>query len=83
MAGKFGHFGVRVNVIAPGAFQSKMMKGTLDKFGDQIIARIPSARLGSLEDIAGTCIYLSSRASHYTTGATITVDGGSLAASKL
>ncbi|KAI8889297.1 NAD(P)-binding protein [Backusella circina FSU 941] len=83
MAGKLGQSGIRVNVVAPGAFRSKMMQGTLDKFGEQIISKIPSARLGSLEDMAGTCIYLSSRASHYTTGATIIVDGGSLAASKL
>jgi NAD(P)-dependent dehydrogenase (short-subunit alcohol dehydrogenase family) len=78
MAGKLGFEGIRVNVIAPGAFQSKMMKATLDKFHDSIVAKIPVGRIGSPEDIAGTCIYLSSRAGQYTNGATITVDGGSL-----
>ncbi|CAO3654295.1 unnamed protein product [Mucor hiemalis] len=83
MAGKLGFKGVRVNVVAPGAFQSKMMKATLDKFHDSIVAKVPVRRIGSPEDIAGTCIYLSSRAGQYTTGATITVDGGAFVASKL
>ena len=41
MAGRLGSRGVRVNVIAPGAFQSKMMKATLDKFHDSIVAKVP------------------------------------------
>ncbi|KAI8061820.1 uncharacterized protein B0P05DRAFT_556769 [Gilbertella persicaria] len=80
MAGKLGHRGVRVNVIAPGAFQSKMMKATLDKFHDSIIAKVPVRRIGSPEDIAGTCIYLASRAGQYTNGATVTCDGGTAVA---
>ncbi|KAL9559703.1 hypothetical protein MBANPS3_000273 [Mucor bainieri] len=78
MAGKLGYKGVRVNVIAPGAFQSKMMKATLDKFHDQIVSKLAVKRTGSMEDIAGTCIYLSSRAGQYTNGATVTVDGGAV-----
>lgn len=80
MAGKIGYKGVRVNVIAPGAFQSKMMKSTLDKFHDQIVSKLAVKRIGSMEDIAGTCIYLSSRAGQYTNGATVTVDGGAVVA---
>lgn len=76
MAGKLGSDGILVNAIAPGAFQSKMMKATLDAFGDVIKSQIPVGRIGSPEDIAGTCIYLASRAGHYTNGAVITVDGG-------
>ncbi|KAI8986954.1 hypothetical protein BDB01DRAFT_719723 [Pilobolus umbonatus] len=83
MAGRLGKKGVRVNVIAPGAFQSKMMKATLDKYHDQIVANVPIGRIGCMEDIAGTCIYLASRAANYTTGAVITTDGGALCASKM
>ncbi|KAI9031610.1 hypothetical protein CLU79DRAFT_729330 [Phycomyces nitens] len=83
MASNLGPRGVLVNTIAPGAFPSKMMKGTLDKMGDKIIASLPVGRIGTPEDIAGTCIYLSSRAGQYTTGSTITVDGGALIGSKL
>ncbi|KAI7890602.1 uncharacterized protein EV154DRAFT_510953 [Mucor mucedo] len=83
MADKLGKKGIRVNVIAPGAFPSKMMKATLDKHHDSMVANIPAGRIGSPEDIAGTCIYLSSRAGKYTTGATIIVDGGVLVTSKM
>ncbi|KAI7859341.1 hypothetical protein BDC45DRAFT_553710 [Circinella umbellata] len=76
MAAKLGSDHVLCNAIAPGAFQSKMMKATLDNFGEIIKSKIPTGRIGSPEDIAGTCIYLSSRAGQYTNGATITVDGG-------
>ncbi|CAO3691063.1 unnamed protein product [Rhizopus stolonifer] len=83
MAAKLGSKNVRVNIIAPGAFQSKMMKATLDKFHDQLVTKIPVGRIGSAEDIAGTCIYLSSRAGQYTNGATVTVDGGAFVNSRL
>ncbi|KAI9271663.1 hypothetical protein BDA99DRAFT_433258, partial [Phascolomyces articulosus] len=83
MAGKLGERGVIFNSIAPGAFQSKMMKATLEQFGDSIRAKIPIGRIGTPEDVAGTCIYLSSRAGQYTNGATIVIDGGSLCFSKM
>lgn len=60
-----------------------MMKATLEQFGDSIVAGVPVGRIGSPEDIAGTCIYLSSRAGQYTTGAIITVDGGALVSAKM
>lgn len=75
-----GREGILVNAIAPGVFATKMMAGTLKKAGDKIIEGIPLHRVGSPEDIAGTCLYLSSRAGQYTTGATITCDGGSVLA---
>ncbi|KAI9498206.1 hypothetical protein BDB00DRAFT_801593 [Zychaea mexicana] len=77
MAGKLGHKGVTFNNVAPGAFQSKMMAETLKKHGDHIRSTNPMGRIGSAEDIAGTCIYLASRAGEHTNGATIAVDGGS------
>ncbi|KAG1460510.1 hypothetical protein G6F46_006084 [Rhizopus delemar] len=78
LAGQLGSEHILVNAIAPGSFPSKMMSATLENFGDMIIAGIPVGRVGAPEDIAGTCIYLSSRAGQYTVGAIITVDGGAL-----
>ncbi|KAI9252158.1 hypothetical protein BY458DRAFT_523222 [Sporodiniella umbellata] len=83
LAGQLGREHVLVNAIAPGSFPSKMMAATLENFGDMIISNVPVGRVGSPEDIAGTCIYLSSRAGQYTVGAVITVDGGALQASKI
>lgn len=83
LAGQLGHRHITVNAIAPGSFQSKMMKETLEKFGDVIISNVPVGRIGSPEDIAGTAIYLSSRAGQYTTGAIIVVDGGAIVHAKM
>ena len=67
---------VTVNAIAPGPFESKMMKATLDAAGDQIAASAPMKRIGRPDDMAGTAIFLASRAASYLTGTVIPVDGG-------
>ena len=68
---------ILVNAIAPGPFPSQMMAATLAQAGDAIAAANPRGRIGQPEDIAGVAIFLGSRASAYTTGATIPCDGGS------
>ncbi len=67
---------ITVNAIAPGPFESKMMAETLRRFGDAIRSSCPLGRIGRPEDMAGTAIYLASRAGAYLTGAVIPVDGG-------
>ncbi len=67
---------VTVNAIAPGPFESKMMAATLAAAGDQIAASAPMRRIGRPDDMAGTAIYLASRAASYVTGAVLPVDGG-------
>ncbi|HEX3840240.1 MAG TPA: SDR family oxidoreductase [Acidimicrobiales bacterium] len=67
---------ITVNAIAPGPFESKMMAATLEAFGEQIAASAPLRRIGRPDDMAGTAIYLASRAGSYLTGAIIPVDGG-------
>jgi len=67
---------ITVNAIAPGPFESKMMAATLDAFGDQIAASAPLKRIGRPDDMAGTAIFLASRAGAFLTGAVIPVDGG-------
>ena len=67
---------ITVNAIAPGPFESKMMAATLEAFGDQIARSAPLKRIGRPDDMAGTAIFLASRAGAYLTGAVIPVDGG-------
>ncbi len=67
---------ITVNAIAPGPFESKMMADTLKKFGDSIRASCPLRRIGRPDDMAGTAIFLASRAGSYLTGTVIPVDGG-------
>ncbi|KAJ1920144.1 hypothetical protein H4219_001517 [Mycoemilia scoparia] len=78
MAANLGNANITVNAIAPGPFQSKMMKATLDANHDEILKHIPLRRIGRPEDMAGICVYLSSKAGSYVNGAVIPVDGGSV-----
>jgi NAD(P)-dependent dehydrogenase (short-subunit alcohol dehydrogenase family) len=70
---------ITVNTIAPGPFESKMMAFVLDNPDARgAVERMnPRGRIGTPEDVAGTVIFLASRAGAYTTGAVIPVDGGS------
>ncbi|MDG4780046.1 glucose 1-dehydrogenase [Micromonospora sp. WMMD961] len=69
---------ITVNAIAPGPFESKMMAFALDDPASRaaIEQQVPLGRIGRPEDMAGTAIYLASRAGAYLTGAVIPVDGG-------
>ena len=67
---------VTVNAIAPGPFASKMMRSTLEAFGDEIAAAAPMRRIGRPDDMAGAAIYLASPAASYVTGVVLPVDGG-------
>jgi NAD(P)-dependent dehydrogenase (short-subunit alcohol dehydrogenase family) len=68
---------ITANVIAPGMFPSKMLAGTLERKGlEAMVAPIPLKRLTSDFDMAGTAIFLASKAGSYLTGAVIPVDGG-------
>ena len=70
-------------MLACGPFESKMMAATLKNFGEAIKEGIPLGRIGSPEDVAGACLFLSSRAGAFVNGATIALDGGNLVGSKL
>jgi NAD(P)-dependent dehydrogenase (short-subunit alcohol dehydrogenase family) len=83
LASHLGERNITSNTVACGPFRSKMMAATLDQFEDAIIESIPLHRIGSPEDIAGTCLFLSSKAGAYVNGATLTLDGGSAISTKL
>ncbi len=68
---------VTVNSIAPGPFESQMMAAALDGDGRKLVeSMVPMGRIGSPEDMAGTVLFLSSRAGAFINGVTIPVDGG-------
>jgi 2-deoxy-D-gluconate 3-dehydrogenase len=69
---------VQVNAIAPGYFETDMTAPvkTMPLLNDEIILRTPAGRWGQTEEIAGTAIFLASKASDFVTGETIRVDGG-------
>ena len=69
---------ITVNAVAPGPFPTKMMAFVLDNPDARaaVEGNVPLGRIGSPDDIAGTAIFLSSRAGAYLTGTVIPVDGG-------
>jgi 2-deoxy-D-gluconate 3-dehydrogenase len=68
---------IQVNAIAPGWIDTDMIAPvkTMPLY-DEIITRTPAGRFGRTEEVAGTAIYLASRASDFVTGTTVRVDGG-------
>jgi NAD(P)-dependent dehydrogenase (short-subunit alcohol dehydrogenase family) len=83
----YGTQGVRCNVVCPGAVRTDMMDTALNKIGGSLkmdieaLAKlassdVPLRRMSQPSEIAGTCVYLASDDSSYTTGAVIMVDGG-------
>ena len=76
MCTDWAKYGLQVNAIAPGPFESKMMAATLEAAGDLIAQGAPLKRIGRPDDMAGVALFLASRAGAYLTGAIIPVDGG-------
>ncbi|MBL8656157.1 MAG: 2-dehydro-3-deoxy-D-gluconate 5-dehydrogenase KduD [Altererythrobacter sp.] len=81
MANELAPRGVQVNAIAPGyiATNNTAALQADETRNRQILERIPAARWGRPEDIAGAAVFLSSPASDYVTGQILAVDGGWLA----
>ena len=78
LALELGPRGVLTNAIAPGFFPSKMASGLIEKQGGMkaLEDQSPNGRLGKAEDIAGTVVYLGSRAGSHLNGAVVVLDGG-------
>jgi NAD(P)-dependent dehydrogenase (short-subunit alcohol dehydrogenase family) len=67
---------ITVNAIAPGPFQSRMMRATLEAAGDAIAASMPLKRIGRDEDMAGAAVFFASPAASFITGVVLPVAGG-------
>jgi NAD(P)-dependent dehydrogenase (short-subunit alcohol dehydrogenase family) len=71
--------GVRINAIAPGWIDSKMMRTSLDgdpARRDKILGRTPMGCFGDADDIGWAAVYLCSSAAKFVTGVVLPVDGG-------
>jgi NAD(P)-dependent dehydrogenase (short-subunit alcohol dehydrogenase family) len=77
LAMEFARFGIAVNAIAPGYFETDLTRAFLNsESGKAVAARIPLGRTGLEADLDGALLLLTSGAGAYITGAVIPVDGG-------
>lgn len=77
LAVEWAKYGIRVNAIAPGFFESEMTERHLSSSrGQEMAAGIPIGRHGLEGELDGALLLLASSAGSYMTGSVITVDGG-------
>lgn len=62
LAVDLGPRNITSNVLACGPFRTKMMRATLEAAGDAMNENIPLRRIGRDEDVAGSAIFLASKA---------------------
>jgi NAD(P)-dependent dehydrogenase (short-subunit alcohol dehydrogenase family) len=75
LAVEWSRYEINVNCIAPGAFESEMMDGMIERMGD-FRANLPRKRLGLPEQLDQTLLYLTSFENEVVTGTVIKADDG-------
>jgi 3-oxoacyl-[acyl-carrier protein] reductase len=73
---ELGKKGFTSNAIAPGFILTAMTKAMPAEILGAMTAKVPAARLGEVDDIANTCLFLASEQASYINGTVISVDGG-------
>lgn len=78
LANEWAKYSINVNAIAPGYFITDATSALRanDERSAYILSRIPTGRYGEPGELAGTAIFLASKASDYVTGHILSVDGG-------
>ncbi len=73
---EFGEFGIRVNTVLPGLFDTTLADAFGDEGKQRAIAQTPLGRLGEPKEIGYAVLYLASDAGAYVTGTSLVIDGG-------
>lgn len=76
MAKELGIYGVRVNAVAPGLIETKMLADANEEDVANLVNSTSLKHLGKPQDVADLIAYLVSDDASYVTGQVIRVDGG-------
>ena len=68
--------GWTVNAIAPGFIDTEILKNMPEKIINDFVDKIPVGRIGHVEDVSKTCLFLCSEEASYINGSVIEVTGG-------
>jgi 3-oxoacyl-[acyl-carrier protein] reductase len=75
-ASELGAEGITVNLVSPGWTPVERHEGTDEAEYRRHMARLPLGRMGRVEDVAGTVVFVASPAADYITGHDFAVNGG-------
>jgi NAD(P)-dependent dehydrogenase (short-subunit alcohol dehydrogenase family) len=76
IARELGSRNITANVIAPGFIETDMIANVTDVRKAEILAGVPLRRYGTVDEIAGTAVFLASEPAAYINGVVLPVDGG-------
>ena len=67
---------ITVNAVAPGFIETDMTAGLTEKIKEDLQKQIPLKRLGTVEDVASSVMFLASKEAGYITGHVLNINGG-------
>ncbi|MBE9636710.1 acetoacetyl-CoA reductase [Salipiger mangrovisoli] len=76
LAQEGARYGITANAICPGYIATEMVMAVPEKVREQIIAQIPTGRLGEPEEIARCVVFLADEKAGFVNGSTISANGG-------
>lgn len=80
MAAELVGRGIRVNAIAPGTFDTDMVRANPPEAQEAMRRASPMQRIAPPRELVGAALFLASDAGSYVTGSTVVVDGGMIMA---
>ena len=75
LALELARFGITANCVCPGFVDTDMLRQVPERVAEQLLARIPMGRFGTVDDVARGVLYLA-RDADYVTGSCLDINGG-------